>query len=56
MTNHQNHRRWAIDQQKQARALSAAKQEVEQRHDAEIREYQNMFYGNWFARTLRGEQ
>jgi hypothetical protein len=53
MTNHQNRRRWAIDQQKKARTISTAKREAELTRKAEVREFQNMFFGNMVAAFLR---
>jgi hypothetical protein len=55
MTNAQNRKRWAIDQQRQARALSATKRLAELSREAETREWLNMFFGNMVARSLRGE-
>lgn len=55
MTNAQNRKRWAIDQQKQARAISAAKRLSELSREAEVREWLNMFFGNMVARASRGD-
>lgn len=55
MTNAQNRKRWAIDQQKQVRAISAAKRLAELSHEADVREWLNMLFGNMIARSLRGE-
>ena len=56
MTNYQNRRRWATEEQKKARAINAARRDAEDRQKAEAAEFQNMYYGNWLARSLRGEQ
>jgi hypothetical protein len=55
MTNHQNRRRWAIDQQKKARVINAAKRATELAREAEVREFQNMFFGSMVAAFLRGQ-
>ena len=55
MTNYQNRRRWAIDQQKKARALMATELETAQQQKAQQMEWLNMFFGNLLARTMRGE-
>jgi hypothetical protein len=53
MTITQNRKRWAINQQKQAREISAAKRLAELSREAEVREWLNMFFGNMLARSLR---
>ncbi len=55
MTNAQNRKRWAIDQQKNARAISAPNRLAELSRQASVREWLNMFFGNMVARSLRGE-
>lgn len=52
MSQFHNHRRWAIKQQDAARRLMAVKLEAERREREWIADWNNMYFGNWFAVRL----